>query len=36
VIKEVSDSQRYKMIGNAVSVPIVEEIGKRLLKIINQ
>jgi DNA (cytosine-5)-methyltransferase 1 len=36
VIKEVSDSQRYKMIGNAVSVPIVEEIGKRLLRIINQ
>jgi len=28
----ISDTQRYKCIGNAVSIPIVEEIGKRLLK----
>jgi DNA (cytosine-5)-methyltransferase 1 len=27
----LSDTQRYKLIGNAVSVPVVEEIGKRLL-----
>lgn len=29
-IKEVSATQRYKMIGNAVSVPVVEAIAKRL------
>lgn len=29
-IKEISATQRYKMIGNAVSVPIVKEIAKRL------
>ena len=28
----VSDTQRYKCLGNAVSIPVVEEIGKRLLK----
>jgi DNA (cytosine-5)-methyltransferase 1 len=27
-----SDTQRYKMIGNAVSVPVVEAIGKKLYK----
>lgn len=31
-IKTVSKTQRYKMCGNAVSVPAVKEIGKRLLK----
>lgn len=29
--KEISDAQRYKMLGNAVSVPVVEAIGIRLL-----
>lgn len=29
-IKEISATQRYKMIGNAVSVPVVTEIAKRL------
>jgi DNA (cytosine-5)-methyltransferase 1 len=28
----ISDTQRYKCLGNAVSVPVVEEIGRRLLK----
>jgi DNA-cytosine methyltransferase len=28
--KEISDSQRYKMLGNAVSVPVVEAIAYRL------
>tara|TARA_Y100000310_G_scaffold84285_1_gene81101 strand:+ start:24014 stop:25135 length:1122 start_codon:yes stop_codon:yes gene_type:complete len=27
---EISDSQRYKQLGNAVSVPVVEAIGRRL------
>lgn len=26
----VSDSQRYKMLGNSVVVPVIESIGKRL------
>lgn len=29
--KEISDAQRYKMLGNAVSVPVVEAIAMRLL-----
>ena len=29
-IKEIAKTQRYKMLGNAVSVPVVEEIAKRL------
>lgn len=29
--KEISDAQRYKMLGNAVSVPVVQAIGMRLL-----
>ncbi|ELR71722.1 C-5 cytosine-specific DNA methylase [Fulvivirga imtechensis AK7] len=29
--QEISDTQRYKMAGNAVSVPVVEAVGKRLL-----
>ena len=28
----VSDTQRYKALGNAVSVPVVKAIGERLLK----
>jgi len=28
----VSDTQRYKMMGNAVSVPVITAIGKRILK----
>lgn len=31
VVKEISAAQRYKMLGNAVTVDIVEMIGKRLL-----
>ena len=30
-IKEIPKTQRYKMLGNAVTVKVVEEIGKRLL-----
>ncbi|MBL6445690.1 DNA (cytosine-5-)-methyltransferase [Fulvivirga sp. 29W222] len=30
-IKEISDTQRYKLVGNAVSVPVVEALGKKLL-----
>jgi site-specific DNA-cytosine methylase len=29
--KDISDAQRYIMLGNAVSVPVVKEIGERLL-----
>jgi DNA-cytosine methyltransferase len=29
--KEISDAQRYKMLGNAVSVPVVSAIGKRMI-----
>lgn len=29
--KEISDSQRFKMLGNAVSVPVVSAIGKKIL-----
>lgn len=30
-VKEISDSQRYKMLGNAVSVVVVKAVGKKLL-----
>jgi DNA (cytosine-5)-methyltransferase 1 len=30
-VEELSDSQRYKLLGNAVSVPVVKEIALRLL-----
>lgn len=30
-VREISKTQRYKMCGNAVTVDVVEEIGKRLL-----
>ena len=30
--EEISDTQRYKCLGNAVSVPVVKAIGERLLK----
>lgn len=29
---EISDTQRYKLVGNAVSVPVVEAIARRLIK----
>ena len=35
-IKEVSDAQRYKMCGNAVTVDVVEAVGRNLIKIINK
>ena len=28
---EQSDTQRYKQLGNAVSVPVVKAVGERLL-----
>jgi len=30
----VSDTQRYKQMGNAVSVPVIEAIGRRMLEIL--
>ena len=35
-VKEVSDAQRYKMCGNAVTVDVVEAVGRNLIKIINK
>jgi DNA (cytosine-5)-methyltransferase 1 len=32
VVKEIPKTQRYKMLGNAVTVKVVEESGKRLLQ----
>jgi len=32
----VSDTQRYKMLGNAVTVNVVEAIGKRMRKVLNE
>ncbi|MCK4828709.1 DNA cytosine methyltransferase, partial [bacterium] len=34
--KGVSDTQRYKAMGNAVSVPVVEAIGRKILEFVNQ
>ena len=31
-VMEVSDTQRYKTLGNAVTVDVIEMIGKRLIK----
>lgn len=31
-VKEISDTQRYKLCGNGVSVPIIELIGRKLLE----
>lgn len=31
-VKEISDTQRYKLCGNGVSVPVVEAIGGKLLE----
>jgi len=30
----ISDTQRYKMMGNAVSVPVIEVIGERMLEVL--
>jgi len=35
IIKEISATQRYKMIGNGVTVNVVQAIGERLLKSLN-
>lgn len=35
-IKEISDSQRYKCLGNAVSVPVSQAIGEKLMEWINE
>lgn len=31
--KEISDSARYRMLGNAVAVPVAKWIGERLMKV---
>lgn len=31
IVSEISDSQRYRMLGNAVSVPVVRAIAERLI-----
>jgi len=33
--KECSDTQRYKMMGNAVSVPVIAALGRAILKRVN-
>ncbi len=33
--KECSDTQRYKQMGNAVSVPVITAIGKKIIEVIN-
>jgi DNA (cytosine-5)-methyltransferase 1 len=33
---EIADGPRYRMLGNAVSVPVAEWIGRRLLAVTNQ
>lgn len=33
--QEISDTQRYKMMGNAVSTPVITAVGERLLKSID-
>jgi len=30
---KISDTQRYKMMGNAVSVPVIDAIGKRIIEV---
>ena len=34
--KVMSDSQRYKMMGNAVSVPVIEAIGRKILEALRE
>lgn len=34
--KEISDSARYRMLGNAVPVPVAEWISRRIMKVANQ
>jgi DNA (cytosine-5)-methyltransferase 1 len=31
---EISDSQRYKMCGNAVTVDVVQSVAKNILKVL--
>ena len=31
---EISDTQRYKMMGNAVSVPVVKAVGEQIMKVL--
>lgn len=35
ITKQLSDTQRYKLCGNGISLPPAIEIGKRLLEIFN-
>jgi len=35
LIKKISPTQRYKCLGNAVSVPVVKAVGENILKIFN-
>jgi DNA (cytosine-5)-methyltransferase 1 len=34
-VKEISDTQRYKLIGNGVSIPVVKMLGKKILPLFN-
>jgi len=34
--KVMSDTQRYKMMGNAVSVPVIEAIGRKILEVLRE
>jgi site-specific DNA-cytosine methylase len=35
-IVDISDSQRYKQCGNAVSVPVVQAVGLKIKELINE
>jgi len=33
--EDLSDTQRYKTLGNAVSVPVVKAVGKSIMNVLN-